>query len=214
MTTVFENVPHAAAAGARLIEVKRQARVTAAQRRAFAHARHGARAARALANHGLDGLHHQIAALGGGVASGYCAMGSEMDPMPLLRRLAGDGFQLALPVVERRCAPLVFRAWSVAGPTIAAGFGTREPPPHHSLVSPDLLIVPLLAFDATGARLGYGGGFYDRTIAQARQTRRVLTVGVAYDEQELAAVPCDDRDQRLDWIVTPSGCRPGLAGTA
>ena len=84
-------------------------------------------------------------------------------------------------------------------------WGIGEPLPSAPVLEPDVMLVPLLAFDARGYRLGYGGGFYDRTIAQLRNQKPVLTIGVAFDEQRVDAVPHVDYDQRLDWVLTPSG---------
>ena len=92
-------------------------------------------------------------------------------------------------------------------PTRPAGFGTREPVESAPEIEPDLLLVPLLAFDAQGYRLGYGGGFYDRTLAGLRQRKPILAVGFAYAEQEVDAVPCEGHDQRLDALLTPAGYR-------
>lgn len=147
------------------------------------------------------------------VVSAYHPMRTELDPLPLLQSLAERGFATCLPVVGGRDSPLLFRAWSPGAPTVAAGFGTRQPPPDAAVAVPQLLLVPLLAFDRRGFRLGYGGGYYDRTLQALRalpgvgQEGAVLAIGVAFDEQEVDAVPHLDYDQRLDGIVTPSGLR-------
>ena len=141
------------------------------------------------------------------VVSAYLAMRSEIDPVPLLAALAARGLGSALPVVVARGQRLGFRAWKPGDPTITAGFGTREPPPGHPTVEPDLLLVPLLAFDTSGFRLGYGGGYYDRTLQALRASKAVTAIGVAFDEQEVDAVPRLDYDQPIDAVVTPSGLR-------
>ena len=124
---------------------------------------------------------------------------------PLLARLASAGHPLCLPVMAGRGLPLVFRLWTPGDQTSAAVWGIGEPLPSAPAVEPDVMLVPLLAFDARGYRLGYGGGFYDRTIAQLRNQKPVLTIGIAFDEQRVESVPHVDYDQRLDWVLTPSG---------
>ena len=101
--------------------------------------------------------------------------------------------------------PLVFRAWKPGDPLNAGVWGIQEPLPSAPALDPDILLVPLLAFDTRGYRLGYGGGFYDRTLAGFRMRKRVVAIGVAFDEQRIDAVPHTDYDQRLDWVLTPSG---------
>ena len=139
-----------------------------------------------------------------GVAvSGYWPIGSEIDCRPLLEALDGAGHGLGLPVVEAPGRPLLFRAWRPGDPLAKAGFGLSEPAPERPAVTPVLLLVPLLAFDRAGYRLGYGGGFYDRTLQRLRAVDPApLAVGLAYAAQEVEAVPREPSDQRLDWIVT------------
>src|SRR5690606_31264049 len=97
-------------------------------------------------------------------------------------------------------------------PTTEVSWGIRQPLPSAPEVSTDVMLVPLLAFDAAGHRLGYGGGYYDRTLALARAERKIVAIGLAYDVQEVAAVPRLDFDQRLDWVLTPSGPRRCVVG--
>ena len=139
------------------------------------------------------------------VASAYLPMRTEIDPLALLAGLASAGLVTALPVVAARNAPLVFRAWTPGDATVPAGFGTREPPSDQPAVTPLLLLVPLLAYDASGYRLGYGGGYYDRTLRFLRDRGPVCAIGVAFDEQMIDAVPHLDYDERLHAVVTPSG---------
>jgi 5-formyltetrahydrofolate cyclo-ligase len=141
------------------------------------------------------------------IVSGYAAMPGELDAGPLLARLHEEGFDLALPVTIGRGKPLVFRIWR-PGDAMGAGFqGIAEPLPSAPEAAPDIVLLPLLAFDDAGYRLGYGGGHYDRSLAKLRAQQRVIAVGLAYDEQKVDAVPHDRYDQRLDWILTPSGAR-------
>jgi 5-formyltetrahydrofolate cyclo-ligase len=138
----------------------------------------------------------------GAIVSGYWPIGSELDVLPLLRRFSEAGHVCALPVVEGRGRPLRFRVWRPGAAMVEAGYGIMVPAGGAPWVTPSVLLVPLLAFDRTGCRLGYGAGYYDRTLAELRAERSVLAVGVAFAAQEMDAVPRDVYDQRLDWIVT------------
>ena len=138
----------------------------------------------------------------GAVVAGYLPIGDEIDVCPLLRRLAGQGCRIALPAVTGRRAPLAFRQWEEGGRLVDGPFGTREPPAGTPELLPGVLILPLVAFDRRGYRLGYGGGYYDRTLAVLRRREKALAVGVGFATQEVAAVPRGRHDQRLDWIVT------------
>lgn len=146
------------------------------------------------------------------IVSAFLPIGEEIDPTPLMQRLSGEGYSLALPVMEAKGHPLVFRAWAPGEPLAETMWGIREPLASAPAVEPDVVLGPLLAFDADGYRLGYGGGFYDRTLARLRSLKRVVAVGLAYDGQRVDAVPHVDYDERLDWVLTPSGpirCRAG-----
>jgi 5-formyltetrahydrofolate cyclo-ligase len=137
--------------------------------------------------------------------SGYAATGAELDLFPLLGRLAEHGHSLCLPVIQPRGSPLKFRSWAPGEPLLERMWGIREPGPNAIEVEPEVLLVPLLAFDAEGWRLGYGGGYYDRTLAGLRARSAVIAIGVAFDGQRVPSVPHCDRDERLDWVLTPSG---------
>jgi 5-formyltetrahydrofolate cyclo-ligase len=119
--------------------------------------------------------------------------------------LAEAGHGLSLPVMEGKGRPLIFRAWTPGDPLAEVTWGIREPLPAAPVVEPDVVLVPLLAFDHAGHRLGYGGGFYDRTLERLRAAKPVVAIGLAYDEQRVDSVPHHDYDQRLDWVLTPSG---------
>jgi 5-formyltetrahydrofolate cyclo-ligase len=134
--------------------------------------------------------------------SGYSPLKSEISPLPLMRRCADAGAALALPVVVGRGKPLVMRAWSFGAPLGSGVWGIREPTADAPQVFPDILIVPLLAFDRTGHRVGYGAGYYDMTIAGLRTMKPVVAIGVAFAAQEIAAVPATPRDARLDLVLT------------
>ncbi len=159
-------------------------------------------AADAVAGHGLAFLHP----LGEGcVVSAYAAMADEFRVWPLLRRLHGEGLRLAMPVMQGKGRPLRFRAWQPGDAMDRGVWGIAEPKADKPVLEPDILIVPLLAFDGQGWRLGYGGGYYDRTLSDLRARKAVVAVGLAHDEQEVDAVPHLDYDQRLDWVLRPSG---------
>lgn len=137
--------------------------------------------------------------------TGFLPIGAEIDPTPLMLRLLNEGYGLALPVMEAKGKPLVFRAWKPGDPMRDVKWGIREPLETALTVEPDVILGPLLAFDRLGYRLGYGGGFYDRTLARLRAMKPVIAIGLAFDEQRVDAVPHEDYDERLDWILTPSG---------
>ncbi|MEQ1717694.1 MAG: 5-formyltetrahydrofolate cyclo-ligase [Hyphomicrobium sp.] len=185
------------------IDDKSQLRSKALERRKAAFALHGAEASRRLAAHGLDFLRVPS----GAVVSGFAAIRDELNPAELMAWLNEEGFRLALPVMVGKGKPLLMRAWTPGDPMEAAQWGIAEPAADKPEVEPDVLLVPLLAFDAAGYRLGYGGGFYDRTLAKLRARKPVIAVGIAYDELEVDAVPRESYDQPLDWVLTPSGPR-------
>jgi 5-formyltetrahydrofolate cyclo-ligase len=184
-----------------IADEKRAERTRALARRAAAHANHGKRAGVRLAEHGLG----FVEPAPGAIVSGFSAIRDEIDAGPLLDRLAGEGFRLALPVMQGKGKPLLFRAWAPDDEMGSATWGIAEPLPSRAMLEPDVVLVPLLAFDARGYRLGYGGGFYDRTLAALRARKPIVAVGVAYDELKVDAVPHLDYDQRIDWVLTPSG---------
>ena len=139
---------------------------------------------------------------GRAAVSGYWPMGSELDLRPLLKKLHERGNRLCLPVVVRSGARLSFRLWQPGDELEPAGFGTQVPAESQPDVIPNVLLVPLLAFDREGYRLGYGGGFYDRTLAHWREKRDILAIGIAFAGQEMSAVPRGKHDQALDLIAT------------
>ncbi|MEA2902914.1 MAG: 5-formyltetrahydrofolate cyclo-ligase [Alphaproteobacteria bacterium] len=143
-----------------------------------------------------------VAIAPGVIVSGFMPLKSEINPLPLLRKLADAGAQLALPVVAGKGRPLTMRAWRFGEPLASGVWGIRQPKPDAPAVAPDILVVPLLAFDRRGHRLGYGAGYYDMTIAALRARKPVLAVGIAFAAQEVADVPVTPRDARLDLMLT------------
>jgi 5-formyltetrahydrofolate cyclo-ligase len=141
----------------------------------------------------------------GAIVSGFFPIRSEINPLPLMRRLAADGAGLALPVVDVRGKPLILRAYKVGDALISGQWGIREPAPGAPEVIPDIMIVPLAAFDRSGHRIGYGAGYYDMTITRARGLKPVTAIGIAFAAQEIARVPATPRDARLDLVLTELG---------
>jgi 5-formyltetrahydrofolate cyclo-ligase len=138
----------------------------------------------------------------GMIVSGFSPLKTEINPIPLMRKLAAAGAQLALPVVAGRGKPLIMRAFAFGDALASGQWGIREPKPEAAQVAPDILLVPLLAFDRDGQRIGYGAGYYDMTIAALRAKKPIVAVGIAYAAQEIAAVPVTPRDARLDLVLT------------
>jgi 5-formyltetrahydrofolate cyclo-ligase len=134
--------------------------------------------------------------------SGYHPLGSELDPRPLMRRLARAGATAALPVAASRDAALEFRRWEPGEALEPDAFGIPSPPRSAPALVPDLVIAPVLAFDRAGQRLGQGAGHYDRTLANLRALRPVFVLGLAYAGQEVEALPAEPHDERLDAILT------------
>jgi 5-formyltetrahydrofolate cyclo-ligase len=136
------------------------------------------------------------------VVSGFWPIKEEIDVRPLLIELFNRGCQLALPVVTGKGQRLLFRAWRPGDSLEAGVFGTLQPSTKRETVEPEALLVPLLACDQEGWRLGYGGGFYDRTLAALRAKSKITAVGVGFDGQLISNVPHGPQDQRLDWLLT------------
>ena len=138
----------------------------------------------------------------GAIVSGYSPMKSELNPVPLMRTLADIGAQLALPVVQGRGKPLIMRAWSFGAPLVSGVWGIREPAADAPEVFPDIMLVPLAAFDRAGQRIGYGAGYYDMTIARVRAMKPVTAIGLAFAAQETDKVPAEPHDSPLDLVLT------------
>ena len=138
----------------------------------------------------------------GMIVSGFMPLKSELNPIPLLRKLAGAGAGLALPAIAGRGKPLIMRAWHFGAPLKAGQWGIREPTAEAPEVAPDILIVPLACFDRAGHRVGYGAGYYDMTIRALRAKKPVIAIGIAFAAQEIPQVPVTERDARLDLVLT------------
>lgn len=159
-----------------------------------------AKAADNAAQHAVD----LVATLRGRVAV-FLPIRDEIDTLPLLSRLTGGGVKLSLPVMQGHGLPLLFRRYSLGDVLDKATFGVREPKSDKDLIEPDLLFVPLTAFDRSGGRIGYGGGFYDRTLVQLRGKKSIQAIGYGFACQEVEAVPMGPYDQRLDAIICENG---------
>lgn len=180
-------------APADLTEAKTAARKAAFATRKTAHALGQGAAAEHLAR--------WLAPYGGKVLAGYMPMRTEIDPLPAMAAHRGP---VAVPVILAPGQSLRFRAWHPGAEMIPGAFGAAIPATGDWL-EPEVLIVPLLAFDARGFRLGYGGGFYDRTLCALRREKRVEAVGYAFAVQELPSLPDEPHDERLDAVVTDAG---------
>lgn len=153
--------------------------------------------------------HHAdtIQAMGGDIVSGFWPIRSEMDTRPLLFALRERGLKLCLPVVTSK-TEIIFRAFERDAPLMETGFGTYGPTEDAETVNPELLLVPLSAFDKKGNRIGYGAGFYDRAIAKLEAMgMRPKLIGVAFNCQEVAEVPTEPHDKPLEAILTETGLR-------
>src|SRR6201994_1581611 len=153
-----------------------------AAREALTHAQRAA-AAQALADQGLP-----VAVTSGMIVSGYAPIRSEIDPTPLMLRLAAQGARLALPTVTARGQALTFRAWSPDDRMVLGSLGIPEPSPAAPEVNPDLMLVPLAAFDRSGHRIGYGAGHYDYTFAHLRKQKTLTGIGPAFPGQAMMAI--------------------------
>src|SRR3954451_6343462 len=156
-----------------------------------------AAAAQAVAARGLP-----VEIKSGTVVAGYSPIRNEIDPMPFMQALAAKGVRLALPAVMARGKSLAFRAWSFGDRLMLGPLGILEPSPAAAELVPDIVLVPLAAFDRAGHRIGYGAGHYDFTLAHLRKRKAVLAIGIAFAAQEIPAVPTAEHDVRLDVVLT------------
>jgi 5-formyltetrahydrofolate cyclo-ligase len=142
------------------------------------------------------------------IIAAYWPKGREFDPRPILEQLLKKGFACALPVVKEKSLILGFARWDEEVELVRSKMGVFEPEINIATewVDPDIVIVPLLAFDRRGYRLGNGGGYYDATLAALRKKKPITAVGVAYGHQAcLFNLPVEPHDQKLDWVITPAG---------
>ena len=182
-----------------LTQIKAAARKTAFAVRKLAHEA-GQGAAEAARDHFLASRLHT----GAKVISAYRPIRTELDPTPLMIALHRAGHRLCVPVILGEGQPLEFHEWWPDVAMKPGPFGAEVPDDTHVLL-PNLILAPMLCFDAQGWRLGYGGGFYDRTLEGLRATRKVRAYGFAYAAQQIERVPTEPTDQRLDGIVTEKG---------
>jgi 5-formyltetrahydrofolate cyclo-ligase len=156
-----------------------------------------AAAAQAVAARGLP-----VEIARGIIVSGYAPIRSEIDPVPLMEKLAAQGARLALPVILARGKSLAFRVWSPGDRMMQGPLGIPEPSPAAAEVVPDIMLVPLAAFDRAGHRIGYGAGHYDYTLAHLRKSKSILAIGVGFAAQEIKVVPALAHDVALDYVLT------------
>jgi 5-formyltetrahydrofolate cyclo-ligase len=154
-------------------------------------------AAQAIAKRGLP-----VEIKRGAVVAGYSPIRSEIDPTPLMRALAAQGARLALPAVMARGKSLAFRAWSVGDRLTLGPLGILEPSPAAAELVPDIMLVPLAAFDRAGHRIGYGAGHYDFTLAHLRKAKTIAAIGLAFAVQEIKTIPMQPHDMALDYVLT------------
>jgi 5-formyltetrahydrofolate cyclo-ligase len=172
-------------------------RAAALARRDALSSAHRAAAAQAIAARGLP-----FALARHAIVAGYSPVRSEIDPAPLMQALAAQGARLALPAITATDLPLVFRAWSARDSLQRGRYGISEPMPEAAEVTPDIVLVPLAAFDPLGHRIGYGGGYYDRTLAQLRGSRSIIAIGLAFAAQEIETTAALAHDAALDYVLT------------
>ena len=158
---------------------------------------HRAAAAQAIALRGLP-----IELPRSAVVAGYSPIRSEIDPAPLMRELAARGAQLALPAIAARGQSLRFRIWTPGDRLLPGPLGILEPSPAAAEIIPDIVLVPLAAFDRAGHRIGYGAGHYDRTLTELRALKPIVAIGLAFAVQEIETIPALPHDVRLDYVLT------------
>lgn len=179
----------------KLDKIKAEARKAAFARRKAAHEAAGPRAS--------GHLSEVLAGYRGVPLSGYMPIRTEIDPLPAMEEAAAHG-PVGVPVIRGAGLPLEFSRWEPGCALRQGPFGALVPDVDE-VFEPEILIVPLVAFDRNGGRLGYGGGFYDRTLERLRARRATLAIGFAYAAQEAEFLPLEPTDQPLDMIVTEAG---------
>ena len=155
-----------------------------------------------LAGHAAD----LVTQYGYGIYAGYMPIRSELSPLVLLEGLVSIGCDLALPITPPEGHPLEFHRWQIGGPLDDGPYGTKQPPVSNDKCTPDVILAPMLAFDRYGWRLGYGGGFYDRTVDGLRAVgKQIVLIGIAYEGQMLDKIPIGPYDMPLDAVLSPGG---------
>jgi len=180
-------------------QTKAALRIKAHEARAALNADERQAASRAACEHFFQSMTFES----GEIVAAYWPIRDEMDCQPILIRLMDAGQPVCLPVVMGDNEPLQLRLWEEGAPLYPAGFGTLAPEELAPKVVPDVIMVPLLGFDGTGTRLGYGGGYYDRTLASL--SKRPRLIGLAFAAQEVDFIPRGDHDIPLDSVVTENG---------
>jgi 5-formyltetrahydrofolate cyclo-ligase len=186
---------------ARIEEAKAALRLAAHKKRAAFHPSLRGEAAKAAAGHFFD----NVSLANGDVVAGYWPIRDELDVKSVIARLMDAGQPVCLPVVLGDEQPLELRLWQDGAPLYEAGFGTLAPSEEAPRAEPDVILMPLLGFDKHGTRLGYGGGYYDRTLAAL--AKRPKLIGFAFALQEVDHIPREEHDVPLDAIVTEEGVR-------
>jgi 5-formyltetrahydrofolate cyclo-ligase len=181
----------------RALPSKAELRTAALRRRDALTDKQRSAAALAVAKRGLP-----FAVTAGQIVSGYSPIRNEIDPTPLMQKLAGQGARLALPCVNARGQSLTFRAWSVGERLMLGSLGILEPSPAAAELIPDIMLVPLAAFDRSGHRIGYGAGHYDYSFAHLRKAKAIIGIGLAFAAQEIESVPALAHDVALDYVLT------------
>lgn len=199
------------ASAALLRDEKSRLRAVALQRRAAMGAHARAEASRRAAGWAVDLILAQPVRC----VSLFSAIHDEIDPRPLAAALREQGMALALPEVVRLGQPLLFRHWAVDDPLLPKGrYAIPTPAPDAPIVVPDVVMVPLAAYDAEGFRIGYGAGFYDRSLALLRAQGPVRAFGFAFSCQQVARVPRETHDEAVDWMITQDGAVPCMLSQA
>ena len=183
---------------------KKQLRNTAEKRRELLFQSKGVSGSRILA----ENFCNTWSPAHGSTISAFWPFRTELDVRPLINHLYGLGYTIALPEIDSKNKPLIFREWNPRQNLIEDNYGVMCLPKTAAIKTPDWLLVPLLAFDKNGFRLGYGGGFYDRTLAGIRAGGQAVTaIGIAFDGQQVPSVPTGPYDMPLDGVLTPTGLR-------
>jgi len=145
----------------------------------------------------------ELVARGGLTIAGYAPKGSEINCIPLMEKLKARGAKMCLPVVTEKNGVLIFRSWEPGQELVRGAHDIEEPAEDAAVLVPDMLLVPLLAFNHKGFRLGYGGGYYDRTLAKLRaENEHLVAVGLAYEAQGVSRLPVERHDEKMDWVIT------------